>query len=287
MNYATVTLLSNKGLYVSFTNSTGKVGFNADFSVKMSDINGSAYKIKTATTFDLEIDPSSTAIEGVHYEFVNNAQVTVPANKYEGSFSIKLLKKEVGKDKIILHFGDKTGFATGNIPTLTIELSGPDVFTGTWAFSKINNLELFESYGVDITGAPKGTAADQITFEGTSYEEYTFIPNLKGDFKNYFGTSTRKVTFKDEVDKNFQELAKDVKVYSLEFPDINVGFSATDINIRNAPVCFRLIEVNKEEVLECTLDDYEPKGDTFGSFVYEVMGDMTWCPFRIYFTRVN
>lgn len=84
---------------MSFENSTGKVGFSADFSIKLTNMKGGVYKVKVATTFDIEVDESSTAIEGVHYEFVNGAQVVVPINKNKGSFSIKYLKKEEGKDK--------------------------------------------------------------------------------------------------------------------------------------------------------------------------------------------
>ena len=70
-------------------------------------MKGGVYKVKVATTFDIEVDESSTAIEGVHYEFVNGAQVVVPINKNKGSFSIKYLKKEEGKDKLILRLANK------------------------------------------------------------------------------------------------------------------------------------------------------------------------------------
>ena len=188
MNYASVNLLNNNGIIMSFENSTGKVGFSADFSIKLTNMKGGVYKVKVATTFDIEVDESSTAIEGVHYEFVNGAQVVVPINKNKGSFSIKYLKKEEGKDKLILRLANKDGYAIGSNGTLTVTISGPDIFTGTWAFDKITNLDLFEMYGEDISKAPKGTPSDRITFEGDSYLEYTFTPDLSGDLKNYFGT---------------------------------------------------------------------------------------------------
>ena len=223
MNYASVNLLNNNGIIMSFENSTGKVGFSADFSIKLTNMKGGVYKVKVATTFDIEVDESSTAIEGVHYEFVNGAQVVVPINKNKGSFSIKYLKKEEGKDKLILRLANKDGYAIGSNGTLTVTISGPDIFTGTWAFDKITNLDLFEMYGEDISKAPKGTPSDRITFEGDSYLEYTFTPDLSGDLKNYFGTSPRKITFKEEGDKSFQENSgANVKVSILEIPDVNV-----------------------------------------------------------------
>ena len=101
-------------------------------------------------------------------------------------------------------------------------------------------------YGEDISKAPKGTPSDRITFEGDSYLEYTFTPDLSGDLKNYFGTSPRKITFKEEGDKSFQENSgANVKVSILEIPDINVKFSTTHKDIRPALVGFRLITVDK------------------------------------------
>ena len=288
MNYASVNLLNNNGIIMSFENSTGKVGFSADFSIKLTNMKGGVYKVKVATTFDIEVDESSTAIEGVHYEFVNGAQVVVPINKNKGSFSIKYLKKEEGKDKLILRLANKDGYAIGSNGTLTVTISGPDIFTGTWAFDKITNLDLFEMYGEDISKAPKGTPSDRITFEGDSYLEYTFTPDLSGDLKNYFGTSPRKITFKEEGDKSFQENSgANVKVSILEIPDVNVKFSTTHKDIRPALVGFRLITVDSKEVLECTLDDYEPQGEDFGAMIYEFMSSMEDAPLRIHFSKVE
>lgn len=288
MNYASVNLLNNNGIIMSFENSTGKVGFSADFSIKLMNMQGKSYKVKVATTFDIEVDESSTAIEGVHYEFVNGSQIVVPINKNTGSFSIKYLKKEEGKDKLILRLANKDGYAIGSNGTLTVTINGPDIFTGTWVFDKITNLDLFEMYGEDISKAPKGTSSDRITFKGNSYLEYTFTPDLSGDLKNYFGTSSRKITFKKEGDKSFQENnGANVKVSILEIPDINIKFSATYTNIRPALVGFRLITVDSKVVLECTLDDYEPQGDDFGAMIYSMMEDMTWAPFRIHFIKLE
>ena len=279
MNYASVNLLNNNGIIMSFENSTGKVGFSADFSIKLTNMKGGVYKVKVATTFDIEVDESSTAIEGVHYEFVNGAQVVDP---------IKYLKKEEGKDKLILRLANKDGYAIGSNGTLTVTISGPDIFTGTWAFDKITNLDLFEMYGEDISKAPKGTPSDRITFEGDSYLEYTFTPDLSGDLKNYFGTSPRKITFKEEGDKSFQENSgANVKVSILEIPDVNVKFSTTHKDIRPALVGFRLITVDSKEVLECTLDDYEPQGEDFGAMIYEFMSSMEDAPLRIHFSKVE
>lgn len=289
INYASITLLSNSGIIMSFENNTGKLGFNADFALKLTNMKGGQYKVKVATTFGIEVDQSSTAVEGVHYEFTKGAQVIVPVNRDKGSFSIKFLKKEEGKDKLVLHLANKEGYAVGSNGTLTVKISGPDLFTGTWAFDKITNLNLFGSYGEDLTKAPTGSKADQITFAGNSYLEYTFTPVLSGDLKNYFGTSSRKVTFKEETGKTFQESnGAIVKIFILEIPQVNLNFSATHTDFsRPALVGFRLVTVDNNEMLECTLDDFQPKGSDFGATIYEFMGSMEWAPLRILFSKVK
>lgn len=288
MNYASVTLLSSNGAIMSFSDSQGKVGFNADFEIQLSTMKGGSHKVKVDTSFPLVVDESSTAVEGEHFEFVGGSVATVKRNKNKGVFSVKMLKKEEGKDKLVIRFSNKDGYAFGSNAVMTILLKGADVFTGTWAFKQITNLDLFESYGVeDMSKAPKGTPADQIIFEGDSYEEYVFTSNITGDLRNYFGNSTRKITFKEEADKNFQELWKNVKVSVLEIPDININFSATYEEKRAALVGFRLVEVDGKEMLECTLDDFAPKQPDFGATIYEFMGSMLDAPFRILFTRVK
>lgn len=290
LNYASIAVLGKNGDAISFSDDEGKVGLSGVFKIGVFSLSGNSKRLDNEETFEFEIVPElTTAVEGEHFELPEGHFVTVPRRRSEGSFTMNMLKVEEGHDIVTLRLLEKEGYGFSNFPTMTIRIAGPDLFTGTWAFKGIVNLDLFDMYGEDSSGAPKCSPDDKITFGGNSYESYTFTPDIKGDFKNYFGTETRTISFEGEVGKNFQENFSSDLTYVLcyKFPGINVNFSPASSNIRDAKVCFRLIEVDGEEVLECTLDDFTPQPGEFGYTIYEMMYDMEWAPYRIHLTRVK
>jgi len=296
-NFAEVTLLGNNGVIMAFTETEGTVKNEDEFEINLTNMKGKRYYPSVATNIELEVDESSTAVEGEHFEFVGGAYASVRKNRYKGTFGIKFLKKEEGKDKLVLRFADKEGYAPGTNSTMTLTLKGPDNFTGTWAFDKVSNAEYlsnsyYPEWGLNIEKLPTGTADDQLTFEGSDYTEYTFTPNLTGDLKNYFGTSSRKATYIGEKELSFEEYSGLLKVTILSIPDVNINFSTTYSDYsRAANVAFRLIEdENGEEILECTIYDFEPKGDDYGGAFCEMMGDYSMMEYiapRIHFKRVK
>lgn len=212
------------------------------------------------------------------------------------------MKKEKGKDKLVLRLSDRDGFAYGNNPAITITIQGACNLEGTWAFKEVSNFSYWkDNMGIsstDMTNFPTGTSADQITFTGNSYTEYTFTPELSGSLKNYFGSTIRKVKFKVEEVKELWEqsyiemhsIPINVSVYT--FPNINGKFSSTQLDIREAEVSFRSITVDGKEILECTIDDYIPTDFLAeaweGNFQYwEETPPMLSNPLRIHFTRVE
>lgn len=150
-------------------------------------------------------------------------------------------------------------------------------------------------WGEDITKFPTGTSADQIKFEGNSYQEYTFIPTLSGELKNYFGTESCTVTYKEELEKTIEEESTryqvTAKIAVLQFPSVNVNFSANNTSNRAAVVGFRIIKSDGKDILECTIDDFEPTD--FMTDTYDMMKDygedpiMKSAPLRLHFTRVK
>lgn len=289
MNYASVTLLSNEGVLMSFNESTAEVSIWGDITINLTSMSGSSYRCKTATTFKLEVDPSSTAVEGEHFEFVDGAQITVPKNRYKGTTTLRCIKHEEGHDKLVLRLADKDGYGIGNIGTITITLNGQDNFTGTWQLSSINTDEISQYYVEDESKAPKGSDKDQITFSGSEAPlSYTFTPNLEGDLKNYFGNETRTVTWLEDTQMVYQmEMGATRYVSTLEIPNVNVNFSSTYTDLRTAKVAFRLFENQGEQMLECSIYDWEPQGDDYGAMIYSFMGDMSYSILRVYFTKVK
>ncbi|MEY8685983.1 hypothetical protein AB9N12_07520 [Bacteroides sp. AN502(2024)] len=300
MNYTTVTLLSKNGVIMSFANTSDILTLQSNYKVTLTNMSGSGYKVTEITHLNVEVDPSSTAVEGIHFEFTDGKRyVTIAKKKSNGTVSINFLKKESGKDKLVLRLSKRAGYAYGNNETITITLQGACNLDGAWAFKKISNLNYWkENMAADISTFPTGTSTDKITFKGNSYTEYTFIPSLNGSLKNYFGTSERKVTFENEVTKELweesvaqrQSVPINVSVYT--FPDINIKFSATASEVRPAIVSFRNITVEGEEILECTIDDFIPTDfltDEWEGWMKDMAEDpaMLSNPIRIHFTRVK
>lgn len=295
-NYTAVELLGNTGVIMSFDNPTDILSLSGIYYVSLQKMAGGNYKVPTAMNLNVEVDPSSTAVEGTHFEFSEGKYAIFAANKYQGSVAIKFLKKEAGKDKLVLRLSQKDGFAYGNNATITISINGANQLAGTWAFDKFANKEWLKSsyppeYGAgyyDEATFPKASSNDKITFSGNSYKEYTFTPNLAGDLKNYFNKEC-KATFEKEENKVFQELGypkveKRVAIY--QFASVNVNFSASHHKERPAKVSFRVTTIDNQKVLECTLDDYEPTG--FFTGIYEFEQNMAdYAPLRIYFKPVK
>lgn len=296
-NFATVSLMGNNGVLVSFSSAEGAVKFTEDFTVTLTSMKGGSYRPQVETKYPIEVKEGSTAVEGENFEFVDGPYVTVPKGKNKGTFSIKFLKKEPGKDKLILGIAEGAGYMAGSTPEMDLKVSGPDVFTGTWVFDKVSNKTTIEdgwSWFMDVSKIPTGTTADRLTFTGDSYEEYTLKPEMTGDFKNYFGNKERKIKFKEVASKYFEENwgsgETTGNVQILEIPDVNLKFSSTRSDYsRPALVGFRIIQDKEsgEDILECVIDDFQPEGDDYGAQLYSEMGSMDACPLHLWFRRAK
>lgn len=290
MNYTVVELLGSQGIIMSFENRQEVLSLASAFNLKLETMQGIGYKVATETQFEVLIDPSSTAIEGEHFEFIDGPYITVRTRQSQGSINLRFLKLEEGKDKLILRLAHKDGYALGNNSLLQIRIKGPSLLAGQWQFVEVSNIQtLEEGYGLmtDISKIPKGSTSDYFEFIGDSYTTYTFNPHIVSDLKNYFGTASREIHFKDEINKSFYEGATmrppQIRVSAYQFPNINIHFSATHTKIRDAEVCFRILDVNGEEILECTLEDFEPT--EFLTEIYDFMGNMEFTPLRLHFKR--
>ena len=295
-SYTSVELLGTTGVIMSFDDVSGILTEATSYGITLETMTGAVYKVSEETRFDIEVDPSSTAVEGTHFSFDGGKYATVLKNKNKGTVSVKFLKKEEGKDKLVLRLVERDGYAYGNNASIIITISGPYILTGTWAFDKISNLTFYQNmWGEDITKFPTGTSADQIKFEGNSYQEYTFIPTLSGELKNYFGTESCTVTYKEELEKTIEEESTryqvTAKIAVLQFPSVNVNFSANNTSNRAAVVGFRIIKSDGKDILECTIDDFEPTD--FMTDTYDMMKNygedpiMKSAPLRLHFTRVK
>lgn len=293
MNFTSVELFGKNSVFISFSKEKDQLTEQGSYEIFLEKMDGSNYRVPEKTQFNVDIAPSSTAIEGIHFQFKDNERfATVRKNRNKGFLSLQFLKKEEGKDRLVLRLADKEGYAFGSNRELTIRILGPYDISGTWALDTIANLEWFKgpAWGgmIDVTAFPTISPKDQITITGSPTEGYQLTPQLTGDFRHFFIQPTSG-KYLGEVEKDFQELASGgrylANVAWVEFAEVNRHFSENKSKIAPARLGFRILEIDGEEILECTLDDFEPTA--FLKDAYEMMGSLEWTPLRLHFKRAK
>lgn len=261
LNYIQVDLMG-ANVY-TFLDPTGELALSKDYTIKLETALGEKFSYLKTTRLDVEIDPSSTAIEGEHFRFANDMPKAVfKTGQSEGVVSLQFLKLEKGKDHIVLRLADSNKLVAGTNGTIDIRIVGPSNFSGTWEFVKVGNKTWWtESWGMDTELIVDGSNADRIVLTGSPETGYNFTPMLSGKLKNYFVASCW-APFKGERENYFQEAGgrpPKISLAEYEFETINVAFSDTDSNIRKALVGLRFVQdENKQKLLEMSLYDFEP-----------------------------
>ena len=294
LNYTVVELMGKNTVIASFKRNTDLLTLSGNFSIQLEKMSGGIYKTPAALTYPIEVDPSSTAVEGVHFEFVNGPFAKIPKGRYEGSVALRFLKHEPGKDRLILRLGEMPGYGNGGNPTIQINVQGAYNISGTWRSGPSPTRSVGDHVVRGYSNFPLRERKRTNWYSREDYRSYTFTPKLSGGLKNYF-TAACPVTFLNEREEQFQEIGMGrelANIAVLEFDHINVNFSATQSRIRKAVVGFRILrETGSPDVLECTIYDYEPTD--FLNGVYEMYKDygsdpiMLEAPLRLQFVRVK
>ncbi|WP_286332576.1 hypothetical protein [Duncaniella freteri] len=297
VNYASINLLGKNGYVMSFMETAGTIDLDGEFKLKLYDMKGSMYRPKVEEIFEVEIDAEqSTAVEGEHFEMPEGHVIKYPANAREGILKVNMLKVEPGRDKIVFRLVDKDGYAVGANPEMTVTIKGPDNFSGTWQFDHFDfaDVQMYEDWGmanIYPDKAPVASADDKMVLTGETYEKYAFTPQFGKDLTKYFGSGTRDVEF-IKVDKEFKDQnGVNTNFTRLKVPGINISFSDTKQDIRDAQVAFNLIQSDGKEYLECWIGDWIPVYGEYGGdlsdWIYDDTYLWTMAPIRIYFTRVQ
>lgn len=224
---------------------------------------GLAYIATEDIHLPFTIDPSSTAVKGVHFDVEGNAaEFVIPAGKKNASVKLNFLKQEEGKDKLILELsnpGEK--FMLGNYGKTTVKVYGPTTvgkLFGKWAFKSCDSFEeLKGAYeGVvsssDFTNMPTNNLLTD-TLEFIAGNENKMKLHVTGDMKNYF----RDCELTYVSDTTIRTGSSSYVVYSLiEMSKVNISFSANTVNERKAQVGFRVLD--DEKTLEVTVFNYAP-----------------------------
>lgn len=249
-----------------------------EYKVSLETADGKDFSFASDTEIPLLVGAKSTAVEGVNYEFPNGKVAQFKAGKSEGTVTIKFLKFEEGKDKLLIQL-DKTNLKAGNYSTLTVYVTGAPDFAGEWQLKEFvpNNLKyMSEQIGADIPVILDGTGSFKMeTIDGG----YQFTPSFTGKLVNYF-TAAGKATYKgirvekwvDETGTVTMIAPKEITTYAFGIENVNYNVSPTDKTIKTALVEFHFQTTEAgEQQLIMSLIDYEPTEDTVA------MGwGMTW-----------
>lgn len=246
----------------SFLNTSYDLKNEIDVNVELQ-VAGKSYMYQNSEVrVPMEIDPASTAILGEHYEIVGGVQefYMAPMTAY-ATVTLRFLKKEEGKDKVIFRVKEGGLYEIGNNASTTVTISGPTTFAdiaGTWSYSAFASEALIRRLAGDEDCANLPTnfpSTDVIQLvEGTS--NTLNIDGLTGDLKNYLRNC--KVSILEESPWTLYETSNmgSRDVLTVELSNANVAFSPTTINERKVIAGIRL--ANKGKTLELRIIEYEP-----------------------------
>ncbi len=187
------------------------------------------------TPITLEVDSSSTAVEGVNFEIENKTDTLRAGTSYL-TFKIKTLKRETGKDKIVLRpqLTEEAGYYAGLYPTITfnvISSYASDLF-GDWQMNElVTDKKYFDnSWGgmipeSDFVNFPAFNASDSYSFVNEG-GRFLLNTSLSSNFKNYFQPSSE---FEFAGEYSLHVGWTDVrKLQLLKLKNVNRYFSATE-----------------------------------------------------------
>lgn len=289
-NYTQIELLGEDALIYSFEKDKDELDFEKGYNIIIQKITGGNFRPDAAVKYALVVDPESTAIEGEHFEFVGGEAVaTVPRRRNVGTFKLKFLKKEAGRDKLVLGLAPLEGYAPGTNAKLEISITGPHNFSGTWDLLRIANERWIDTswgdFGVKANALVSLIEGDYMVLRGDSYQAYDFEPHFGGLLRNYF-TKPSRVSFAGGMERSLVEASgrpPTISLNRLDFDKVNVHFSETNVQEKKASVGLRFITTEQDgQILEMTIDDFIPLQDGWKD-IYEFNSNMHDVPIRLHF----
>ena len=303
-NFTLIEVLTKGQLICAFAEENYVLPGELEVRMNAKDANtGKYFSASTDTKVPFIVGKHSTAIEHVHYEFVDNPDkmFVIPAKKSYGTIKSKFLKWEEGKTTLFLLVPDGNDrVLPGDVDQTEIYIKGmttPDRLVGKWAFKEVTSIEYLREnnwYGGldEVAHLPENNLPTDILefVDGGAKLKV----HATGDMAKYFRDCD--VKFLREQQLYLYELAgigrpPMVTASMLELSQANVNFSGTNEKLRAVQVGFRLLD--DKETLEVTVLDYEPTDflyDTYKSNAdYAAEGDfpMDFHMVRYHFTKVK
>lgn len=283
-SFSIVQVLSKAVYRQGFARATGRLLSETSFNVALTRNPSGRYRVDEATHLTLEVAPSSTAVEGVHFAFPQGREVVVPRREQTAPFKVRFLKKEEGHDKLVLRLAEIDGFTDGRNATLTLAIQGPEDFSGTWKLRALANAADLEGYGIIPTQLFTADPADQLrlTKTATGYQvDASFVSNLK----NYFPASVA-ATVTGEASISPDGNPSGAEPYGeLTLPDVLTNFDPSKPERRPAKIYFRLVTTSAGTELELLINDYKTSAPSWQDLYSYGMGS-TDAPLVLRFTPV-
>lgn len=260
----------------SFSQTTMDLKSEVVVSMKLT-VGGVDYMYKREELrVPFEIDPASTAVEGEHYEIVGGGrELIMGIQKATADVTIRFLKKEVGKDKVIIRLVEGGLFEGGTNTSVTINVNGPTLyedFVGAWTSPDFISGDFIKGmvwgHPTDCDNLPvNNLSTDRIVFTAGATNTLN-VDGVQGDLAKYL-RNCEVVYIGEEPEQLWDQDAYGIKrdVVTLELSKVNVNYSATNVAERKAIVLVRLL--NKGKVLEFRIVDYEPTDFLIGTYYDE------------------
>ena len=172
-----------KGIaFVHFVGKTKTISAKPNVTNSTGIIVSSTVKSDVARTYNLVVDPSSTAIEGVHYT-LSSKTITIPAGQYCDSVIITAnldnLTPEAVTVNISLNSDDAIDYAKDFSVSMFLFFEVTmDWLVGTWLWTDFYNGEIDEQFLVEIEKIDDNTISITNIWEGEMTIEATV------DFEN-------------------------------------------------------------------------------------------------------
>lgn len=257
----------------SFTQTSMDLKSEIVVSAKMM-VAGSDYMYKREELrVPFEVDPESTAVEGEHYEIVGGGrELVMGIMKATADVTVRFLKKEEGKDKVILRLVEGGLFEAGTNGFVVINVNGPTLyeeFVGTWGSPVLTSADFVKGmvwgHPNDCDNLPiNNLPTDKIIFSAGATNTLN-VDGVMGDLAKYLRNC--EVTYVGESpeqlwDQDAYGIKRDV--VTLELSKVNANYSVANVTERKAIILVRLL--SKGKVLEFRVVDYEPTDFLTGTY---------------------
>lgn len=297
LSKASVGIQTGDVILYSFDKPNYTMNNTVSVALELSKVTGS-FTAEKAIAIQVDVDTElSTAVEGTHFSFTNGSVLTIPAGQNKGNIQLTLLKQEAGKDKIVLKLKSlPLVFKPGNYDLASIIVFGSsfEKLEGSWKYVTMANRTWWET-----NNAYMGDNMDLLPVNNTDKDILTFDESglklsLTGDLKNYFREGP--ISYVKEEEEVLQETGgiRPPRVnIDLIKSLVNINFSATEKEEREAEVGYRVFTDNGKEYLEVTIRDYEPTDflqEIFNAFNQSWNTDvplMKSMPLRFHFERAE